>query len=788
MAPLLGAALVTAAFVADASAQIFAPDAGAGDTAPVPGAADAAVPPTTAPPGDTDPAIAAPAGAETAPPLDGAVTSDDPVGEPAPAITVDGAEEPQAIEELDIEALLKAPVVTASGGRQESRASASANVVSVTRSEIQRRGWTSLAEVLSNVLGFYVVDDYVVPSVTVRGVTAGPRGGSRLIRVMINGVPVNFRPELSAFLGDEYIPFDAVERIEIVKGPLSALYGANSFIAVVNVITRQPAPRAEAAVRVRAGSNYSGGGGSALFSYQDDVFGMLAAFGFERIDRSGLAIERTFAGQDPRIPRYEAAFGDVSEDDVARPVSFYGQGTATKNWLGRVTVQGGVQRSDSMGEFQLNSLLTHESRYALRNDWVSLHHDRDWTDDLASAAWVGYSQGSPDQASERLFLNGNDRQYFQRNFSYRAVDGAIQLRYQPIEALSLTVGGDFSFDWQDVLYYTQIQAQAEGGRLVGDRQDVSVGPTTVREVALSNQAGYLQTTFDTPIEGLRLTGNVRIDRPGDVDSPGQPSESLFPIQYSWRGAAVYELGKDLTVKLVGGQAFQSPSAVLLFARPGFGVTQVVIGCRAVIGGQDCEPQQILSGELGVAALLFSRLSLEWSGYVQAIDNRLTFVRQGSNLVAVNLQNQQVSAGAELSVQAALGSFRPYLRLGLHRNFEVNDVEESIPYPEAIAWVGTTFRPDDLPASFHAELNYVSRRDATQQNIFLNNDDPYGLEQFADVNFGVASEGLRVVAESETKFVLSVRNLLDERHSEPGFGGVDIPNLGRTVLIEVRQVF
>ena len=51
-----------------------------------------------------------------------------------------------------------------------------------------------------------------------------------------------FRPLLSAFLGPEYIPMEAVERIEVAKGPLSALYGANAFIATVNVITRKGSP------------------------------------------------------------------------------------------------------------------------------------------------------------------------------------------------------------------------------------------------------------------------------------------------------------------------------------------------------------------------------------------------------------------------------------------------------------------------------------------------------------------------------------------------------------------
>jgi len=74
-------------------------------------------------------------------------------------------------------------------------------------------------------------------------VTAGLRAGTRIVKVMINSVPVNFRPDLTAFIGPEYIPMEAVERIEIAKGPLSALYGADAFLATVNVITKKQKSR-----------------------------------------------------------------------------------------------------------------------------------------------------------------------------------------------------------------------------------------------------------------------------------------------------------------------------------------------------------------------------------------------------------------------------------------------------------------------------------------------------------------------------------------------------------------
>src|SRR4051794_38177105 len=165
------------------------------------------------------------------------------------------SQEPARITDLDdlsLQALLNQTVTTASGGTGEARSLASANVYAVSREEIARHGWRSLAQILEAVPGLYVVDDLAVPSVGVRGTTGGLRSGTRIVKIMIDGQAVNFRPDLTAFIGPEFIPLEAIERIEVARGPLSALYGANAFLATVNVITRTPATGVKAEVAARA--------------------------------------------------------------------------------------------------------------------------------------------------------------------------------------------------------------------------------------------------------------------------------------------------------------------------------------------------------------------------------------------------------------------------------------------------------------------------------------------------------------------------------------------------------
>ncbi len=80
---------------------------------------------------------------------------------------------------------------------------------------------------------------YYMHNFGVRGINAGLRAGSRIIKFMINGQPAHFRATSQSFIGSELIAMDLIERIEIIRGPVSALYDANAFVGVVNIITRE---------------------------------------------------------------------------------------------------------------------------------------------------------------------------------------------------------------------------------------------------------------------------------------------------------------------------------------------------------------------------------------------------------------------------------------------------------------------------------------------------------------------------------------------------------------------
>lgn len=75
----------------------------------------------------------------------------------------------------------------------ESLEEAPAVIQVVTRDDIRRWGYQSVAEVLQHTVGFYLIDDHISPNVGVRGMSGGLGAESGVIKVMIDGRSVAYR-------------------------------------------------------------------------------------------------------------------------------------------------------------------------------------------------------------------------------------------------------------------------------------------------------------------------------------------------------------------------------------------------------------------------------------------------------------------------------------------------------------------------------------------------------------------------------------------------------------------
>ncbi|WP_444546124.1 TonB-dependent receptor domain-containing protein [Vibrio porteresiae] len=126
-------------------------------------------------------------------------------------------------------------VVTAAGYDQKVQ-NASASVTVITREELESRYYRDIADALSSVPGVVVTGGGDAKDISIRGM------GSAYTLILVDGKRVSTRQTRPNSDGpgveDGWLPpLEAIERIEVIKGPMSTLYGSDAIGGVINVIT-----------------------------------------------------------------------------------------------------------------------------------------------------------------------------------------------------------------------------------------------------------------------------------------------------------------------------------------------------------------------------------------------------------------------------------------------------------------------------------------------------------------------------------------------------------------------
>jgi len=157
-------------------------------------------------------------------------------------------------EELEVELFFAPAETVTSAARHSQPLMESPSAVTVlTREDIEASGARTLPEVLRLVPG---MDIYILkPMWYSVGVRSRTTEASDTVQLLINGRDVTM--EFFGFPAWAVYPFsmDEVERIEVIRGPGSALYGSNAFSGIVHVITRQPDEGPMASFSIRGGEH-----------------------------------------------------------------------------------------------------------------------------------------------------------------------------------------------------------------------------------------------------------------------------------------------------------------------------------------------------------------------------------------------------------------------------------------------------------------------------------------------------------------------------------------------------
>ena len=161
---------------------------------------------------------------------------------------------PSDPDALSIEQLLDVELTSTASKFSQEITRAPASVTVVTAEQIRQHGYRTLAEVLSSVQGFYTTYDRNYTYIGVRGF-ARPGDYNTRVLLLVDGHRLNEPVYDMAPIGTDFpIDVSLIDRVEVIRGPGSSLYGTSAFFAVVNVLTRTGAAVPGARVDASLGS------------------------------------------------------------------------------------------------------------------------------------------------------------------------------------------------------------------------------------------------------------------------------------------------------------------------------------------------------------------------------------------------------------------------------------------------------------------------------------------------------------------------------------------------------
>lgn len=218
------------------------------------------------------------------------------------------------------EEVIKIGEVVVTATRTERKAEeVPASVTIITSEDIQTMQVTKTEEILKNVEGIDVrgFGGLLPGTVTLRGISPGFSGATTLI--MVNGMAVEPILIDSRFTWNAISP-DEIERIEVVRGPASALYGPNAVGGVINIVTKTGKGEPSASVDAGYGSHNSYSLGASVGGSLDKFNFLVGASqyetdGYKRIPQASPDNTIDLDGRDYIDRKYNARVGYSFSDD-----------------------------------------------------------------------------------------------------------------------------------------------------------------------------------------------------------------------------------------------------------------------------------------------------------------------------------------------------------------------------------------------------------------------------------------------------------------------------------------
>jgi iron complex outermembrane receptor protein len=581
---------------------------------------------------------------------------------------------------------------------------APASVTIVTRAEIRRFGWRTLGEALAATAGVYSIDDRNYSYLQVRGLGGIGDFNTRVL-FLVDGARINDEAQDGVGLGTEsLLDLDAIERIEVIRGPASSLFGTSAFYGVINLITRRGADAKGAGARVEAGSFGTRRGAVA--------YGVRTAGGTDAfLMASGLHAD----GQDYFYPAFDAPAtnnGNSTGSDDDKASHLFGR------W--------------AKGDFTATgAYVTRTKQVPTASYETDFNDGREQTKDWVGLASLNYEHAFEDLS--RLFTTvAYNRTGYQGAYPY---GGLLTRDYVYSESVSLT-GQYFRFFGNGHRLWVggELRRRMQGD--LGAYETGGAGTLTRVRTDSWVSAIFAQGEFHVAPRA-QLTAGVRYDHFASFGGTVNP-----------RAALVYSLGPLSSLKAIYGRAFRAPNTYEQFYSDG-DVTQKMAG--------SLDPERIGTAELALERRFSSRVRGRASLYRVDVTGLIALVTDpADSLLVFENRSKTSSTGVEAELSASLPR-----GVELRAAFAVQDPKDEdldvtpAGAPRTLGRLGVTFPVVSGVARVAVEARYAGARPIRS-----------GGEAPAVTVAGL-SLFVHPLGEAGPELMGTVYNLFDTQWGEPG---------------------
>ncbi len=487
---------------------------------------------------------------------------------------------------MSLDEMLKVEIAT---GTQKTLSEAPAIASVITAKQIENMGARNLAEVLETVPGLHVSRSTFLygPKFIFRGITStvAPQA-----LILVDGISLK-----SAFDGDsnniwgEY-PIQAIARIEVLRGPGSALYGADAFSGVINIITKKHQDIRSNVVGISAGSF--------------DTYNAWTNLAFAQGQwKSALSIE--YMGSDGHKEKLTDGLGITGPVNVEYKNTDLFFNTNNENWHFKI----GLQSRHDVGSGQgLLETLDQNGLWGTEKVLASAtYHSAGWFPNVATEVTLNYMKNK--QTVERSpfllppLVYPPDGLIGEPEYSEYTAKAELKSTYNGFKKHLITVGLGYQYtDMYEVRErknFNNDLSPKDGLLDVSDNPDEVFLPEKDRQ----NHYLYIQDEIDLS-QDLGATLGLRYD-----------NYSGFGSTFNPRAALVWKTNPKLTTKLLYGEGFRAPAFVELYA----------VNNPASLGDPNLEPENIRTFDLAFSYRPNFKLYVGFNVFSYQVTDLLTTV-------------------------------------------------------------------------------------------------------------------------------------------------------------------